>query len=108
MKYEETTIPYDKIFEKRTLKDFSKKVQQTANFMCISSKINLVGSASLKSIKYYNDFDLNEQFESKTEYPSQILKMFQQKYKEAKLNKSTFIIDFKCGIDKYTKESLNW
>lgn len=108
MKYEATTIPYHEIFEKRTLKDFSKKVQQTANFMSISRKINLVGSASLKEIKYYNDFDLNEQFESKLDHPNHILKLFQDKYEEAKKNNSTFIIDFKCGMDKHTKESLKW
>jgi len=30
--------------------------------MSISRKINLVGSASLKAINYYSDFDLNELF----------------------------------------------
>ncbi len=53
--------------------------------MSISRNINLVGNASMKSIKYFNDFDLNQLFERAkvSEYTAKILQMFQNEYKEA-------------------------
>ncbi len=51
------------IFLKENLRTFSNAIKQTANFMNISRKINLVGTASMKSIKYFNDFNINQLFD---------------------------------------------
>lgn len=103
----------NRIFEKRTIQSFSKSIQNTAKFMSISRKINLVGSASLKSILYYHDFDLNEIFNDKIKkkkeehYPIHILKLYRKKYHEAYENPNTYITDFKCGLDP-NGEALHW
>jgi len=98
------------LLEKRKITDFNKSIQDVINFMSISRNVHLVGSSSLKSLKYFHDFDLNELFKENgnKDYPKLILNLFRQKYKEAKLNKNTYIVDFKCGIDSNTGLSLNW
>jgi len=102
-------LPYHKLFDKRKITDFNKSIQNTINFMTISRKINLVGSSSLEAIKYYQDFDLNEMFneDGNKNYPLQILNLFRNKFNEALQNQTTYIMDFKCGLD-VNGESLHW
>lgn len=98
------------LFEKKQIKDFSKKVREVFNLMTISRKFNIIGSSALKNIRYSNDYDLNELYQKQMntqEALNTITKMFQAKFVEADKDPTLFITDFKCGIDK-DGEPLRW
>lgn len=98
------------LFEKKQMKDFSKKVKSVLNLMTISRKFNIIGSSSLKNVRYSNDYDLNELYSKQMntqEALNTITKMFQAKFVEADKDPTLFITDFKCGIDK-DGEPLRW
>lgn len=98
------------LFEKKQIKDFSKKVKSVFNLMTISRKFNIIGSSSLKNIRYSNDYDLNELYSKQMntqEALNTITKMFQAKFVEADKDPTLFITDFKCGHDK-DGEPLRW
>lgn len=98
------------IFEKRDLNDFSKNIRTVFNLMTISRKYKVVGSASLKNIRYIADYDLNETFSSdlsEEQCLDKIYTLFRDKFNEAKKNSNWFITDFKCGEDS-DGEALRW
>ena len=98
------------LFEKKKLNEFSKKVKFVFNLLTISRKFNVIGSASLKNIRYSNDYDLNELYSKpmgEEEALEKIKHMFQYKFVEAEKDTTLFITDFKCGIDK-DGEPLRW
>lgn len=98
------------LFEKKQLTDFSKKVKSVFNLMTISRKFNIIGSSSLKNIRYSNDYDLNELYSKQLNTEdalNTIKKMFVKKFLEADKDPSLFITDFKCGHDK-DGEPLRW
>ena len=98
------------LLEKREIEDFNENVRKVFNYLTITGKYNVIGSASLKRIKYSADYDLNELMESKKSKKkilNGILKMFREKFKEAKKDPNRFITDFKCGLDT-DGEPLRW
>lgn len=96
-------------FEEKEIKDFNKKIRDTFNFLTINGKYNIIGSASLKKIKYASDYDL-EELNSKNKDSEQIrtniYKMFKSKFEEGKKDRTVFITDFKCG--QLNGEPLRW
>ena len=97
-------------FEKKQIKDFSAKIQKVFNLLTISRKINIVGSASFKNIRYINDYDLNEIYQRNfdtDEALDEIYKMFKEKFRVAEKDKNIFITDLKCGKD-CDDEPLRW
>ena len=44
----------------KNLNDYNNELQNVFNLMSINGKYNIFGSASLKSIYYSSDYDLNE------------------------------------------------
>ena len=98
------------LLEKREIDDFNENVRKVFNYLTITGKYNVIGSASLKRIKYSADYDLNELMDSKKSKEkilNGILKMFREKFKEAKKDPNRFITDFKCGLDT-DGEPLRW
>ena len=98
------------IFEKKDIEDFSKAIKDVFNLISISRKYRVVGSASLKNIRFVADYDLNELFKcemSEEDCLNKILYIFREKFKEAEKNPNTFITDFKCGEDS-NGEPLRW
>jgi len=100
----------DGLFDKRSVKDFSDKIQKVFNLLTISRKVRVVGSAGLKATRYINDYDLNELYEknfNKDEALDEIYKMFKSKFERAEKDPAVFITDFKCGMD-CDGEPLRW
>lgn len=100
------------LFEKKRLDEFSKKVRDVFNLLTISRSYNVIGSASLKKIKYNADYDLNELFEesgllNKQNLLDKITALFQKKFLEAEKDPNYYIVDFKCGMDE-DGEPLRW
>lgn len=98
------------LFEKKELKDFSKKIQDVFNLLTISRKYRVVGSASLKNIRYVADYDLNELYEKQLDTNDAldlIYKMFKDKFDECEKDPTCFITDLKCGMDT-NGEPLRW
>lgn len=98
------------IFEKKDIEDFSKAIRDVFNLISISRKFRVVGSASLKNIRFVADYDLNELFKcdmSMKECLDKILYLFREKFKEAEKMPHIFITDFKCGEDS-NGEPLRW
>jgi len=98
------------LFEKKTVKDFSDKLQKVFNLLTISRKVRVVGSASLKNIRYVSDYDLNEVYHRNfdtDEALDLIYKMFQKKFEECERDDRCFITDFKCGMNT-DGNALRW
>lgn len=98
------------LFEKKELADFSKKIKEVFNLLTISRKYRVVGSASLKNIRYVADYDLNELYQKTFDTKNAldiIYQMFKDKFEEAEKDPHTFITDLKCGLDD-NGEPLRW
>lgn len=100
------------LFEKKRLEDFSQKVRDVFNLLTISRSYKVIGSSSLKKIKYSADYDLNEIFEesgllNREKLLDRITGLFQKKFEEAEKDPDYFIVDFKCGMGE-DGEPLRW
>lgn len=98
------------LFEKRSIKDFSDKIQKVIHLMTISRKVRIVGSASFKNLRYASDYDLQELYQRNfdtDEALDLIYQMFKDKFKRAESDPATFITDLKCGMDS-NGEPLRW
>lgn len=98
------------LFERKSIKEFSDKIQKVFNLLTISRKVRVVGSAGLKNIRYVNDYDLNELYQRNfdtDEALDEIYKMFKIKFEEAEKDPTMFITDLKCGQD-CNGEPLRW
>jgi hypothetical protein len=96
-------------FSERKIEDFNKNISKIFNLMSINGKYTVIGSSSLRKIKYNSDFDLNEieKFGSSEHVLFNVWKMFCEKFKIAKEDENIFITDFKCGED-VSGEALRW
>jgi len=95
--------------ERKTLNDYNKDVKQVFNMLTITGNYRVIGSASLKKIKYNSDYDLEElvkEQKGKTML-DKIFGMFKKKFIDCMNNKNFFITDFKCGLDT-NGEPLRW
>lgn len=100
----------DGLFDRKSIKEFSDKIQKVFNLLTISRKVRIVGSAGLKNIRYVNDYDLNELYQKNfdtDEALDEIYKMFKTKFEQAEKDPTIFITDFKCGQD-CNGEPLRW
>lgn len=102
------------LFAQRTIDAFPPSVKEGADFLTISGKYKLIGSAKFEKIKYYSDFDLNEhadQDENSTlsikKSLDRIYDIIKKKYIEAKSNPDIFIVDLKCGLDS-NGDTMHW
>jgi hypothetical protein len=100
----------ESLLEKRDPDEFNDKIQKVMNLLTISRDFVVIGSAGLKKTNYYSDIDLNELYERPTDNETildNLLKDFQEKFKEAEKDPTIFITDLKCGMDS-DGEPLRW
>lgn len=83
----------------KQVKDLSKGEQKIAKILRLHGTQRILGTGSDKQMDYISDIDLQEYVNCKKsdKVYSEILKMFQKKYKEIEAIPNTFITDFKCG-----------
>ena len=96
--------------EQKNINDFNEKIVNVFNLLTLAGEYRIIGSASLKKIKYSSDYDLDELFEKKKDSKNllhHIYMLFLEKFKEAKQDENKFITDFKCGMDT-NGEPLRW
>jgi hypothetical protein len=63
---------------KKTISQLPKTIQRGINFIKITRNINLVGSSSIKELKYVQDYDLNELINEPIT-PQHVLHLVQEK-----------------------------
>jgi hypothetical protein len=96
--------------KEKNIKDYNTKVKNVFNFLSIAGEYRVIGSASLKKIKYFSDYDLDELFKENRTNDSiytKIYKSFKQKFIDARKDINLFITDFKCGMNS-DGEPLRW
>jgi len=84
---------------------FNNNIKKLAQKMSLESKINIVGSASVKRSIYYSDYDLFERVSGKSE--TVILNHFISLFNIIKASQNVVISDFKCGHDE-KNNPLRW
>ena len=83
---------------------FSNALKNIFSLVSFNGNYNISGTGNLSSILYPSDYDLIEKIiETKSYHKAleEITKTFQEKLKLIKQNKNIYLIDFKCGIDKF-------
>jgi hypothetical protein len=95
--------------EKKTINDYNKDVRKVFNMLTITGNYRVIGSASLKKIKYNSDYDLEELVKEQKgkSILDKIYHMFKDKFIDCMEGKDLFITDFKCGLDT-NGEPLRW
>lgn len=94
--------------KERNINEFSNDVKKIFNLLTIAGKYRVIGSASLQSIKYFSDYDLDELYkDTEGGILDKIYKSFKRKFERSKEDKNIFITDFKCGLDT-NGEPLRW
>ena len=86
-------------------KQLNDKIEKLGAIMSLESKVNVVGSASIKRNIYYSDYDLFETIKNKT--PTIILNHFRSVFNIIKAQPNSVISDFKCGSSP-NGEPLRW
>jgi hypothetical protein len=100
------------LIKEREKEEYNNEIIKEINFVSVSKKYRIVGSASIKNVLYSSDYDLNEYIieNKKTldEALKHVYKIFLDKFKyaEVKSNK-TYIMDFKCGVDS-NGNAIRW
>ena len=96
--------------KEKDINDYSSKVKKIFNFLTIAGEYRVIGSASLKKIKYFSDYDLDEllkDYHPDDNIYTKIYKSFKKKFIDAKKDPNIFITDFKCGMDS-NGDPLRW
>jgi hypothetical protein len=94
--------------KEKDIKDYNIKVKRIFNLMSIAGEYRVIGSASLKKIKYFSDYDLDELFKNGGESVlTKIYNSFKKKFVDARKDPNIFITDFKCGMDS-NLDPLRW
>ena len=88
--------------------DYHQDVEKIFNLLSIDGEYKLIGSANDEKQLYYSDYDLQENWQGKNTEATihKLLKIFQDKFKEAKKLKDVWITDFKCG--ELDDEPIRW
>ena len=93
--------------------DYMNPLLQVFDKLSIQTKYKVLGSASLRSTLYINDYDLHDYFKSNSSNAlNRITQHFKKLFKDTYKDSSKWITDFKCGINPYgeTEEErkLRW
>lgn len=86
-------------------KSINNNIQNISKIMSLESKVNVVGSASIKRSIYYSDYDLFESVNNRT--PDTIYSHFLGVFNLIKSSPNAVIADFKLGTSKNNKP-LRW
>jgi hypothetical protein len=82
-------------------KSINNNIQNISKIMSLESKVNVVGSASIKRSIYYSDYDLFESVNNRT--PDTIYSHFLGVFNLIKSSPNAVITDFKLGTSKNTR-----
>jgi len=77
------------------MKEYNNVVASIGKLMSLESKVNVVGSASIKKSIYYSDYDLFENVSGKSD--TMIYNHFKSVFEVVKRSDNVVITDFKCG-----------
>ena len=77
------------------MKEYNNAVVNIGKLMSLESKVNVVGSASIKKSIYYSDYDLFEKVSGKSD--TLIYNHFKSVFEVVKRSDNVVITDFKCG-----------
>ena len=91
------------MFNKNKL--YNKNIEKIGKMISIESKINVVGSASIKRSLYYSDYDLFEHVNDK--YESMIYSHFLGLFNKIHVMDNIVISDFKLGGLRWTINEIN-
>jgi hypothetical protein len=86
------------------MKEYNNAVASIGKLMSLESKVNVVGSASIKKSIYYSDYDLFEKVSGKSD--TMIYNHFKSVFEVVKRSDNVVITDFKCG--EKNGVSLRW
>jgi hypothetical protein len=89
-------------------KNYSKTNQDIFAMLTIKGNYKLLGSGAIQGVLYKNDYDLMElaSYDKNKSHIQQLLKIFQNKFKNILSHPNWYITDFKCG--EYNNEPLRW
>jgi len=94
------------MLNKRHLNDFNNELIKTFNTLSIGTKYKVLGSASLKSTLYINDYDIHDYFKSnESDAIDRITQHFKKLFRDTYNDSSKWIVDFKCGVDPNYSEA---
>lgn len=86
------------------MKQYNEVVVNIGKIMSLESKVNVVGSASIKRAVYYSDYDLFENVHGKSDRA--VYNHFKNVFEIIRRSDNVVISDFKCGETNGT--SLRW
>jgi len=89
------------------INDFNNKLVKLINFISVEGKTSIIGSSTLKPIRYNSDYDLSTEIKGPLDIAHKIYLRFKEIFRLSKKDRNIFITDFKCGIDSYG-EPLRW
>jgi hypothetical protein len=85
---------------RRKINDYMNPLIETFDSLSISTKYKILGSASLSSTLYINDYDLHDYFKSNSSSAfHRITQHFTHLFQKTFDSSNKWIIDFKCGFD---------
>ena len=90
------------------------QIEKTKKFLNVLGRQEIIGSSSKDDKMLYSaDIDLQETIKSKSkkddiDFKEKILKIFQNKFKQAKKSKNLFLTDFKAGVSPINNLPLKW
>lgn len=80
----------------RSLSQINNETADIINLFAVRGKKRLIGSSSLRGIRYASDYDVETLLDGVS--PTSIAHLFQKAYKE--IGDDVWVIDFKCGYDE--------
>lgn len=88
------------VLTEKTDANYNPKVRNIFAFLTLDGYQRVIGSASLKEMKYTADFDLMENVELANEHECYqlVLDLFREKMNTAYKSNDIWITDFKCGV----------
>jgi len=82
--------------------DYMNPLLQVFDKLSIQTKYKVLGSASLRSTMYINDYDLHDYFKSNSSNAlNRITQHFKKLFKDTYDSRTKWITDMKCGINPY-------
>jgi hypothetical protein len=85
---------------RRKINDYMNPLVETFDSLSISTKYKILGSASLSSTLYINDYDLHDFFKSNSSSAfHRITQHFKDLFQKTYDSSNKWITDFKCGFD---------
>lgn len=86
---------------RRKINDYMNPLIEIFDLLSISTKYKVLGSASLSSTLYINDYDIHDYFKSKSSSAfHRITQHFKDLFEKTYNSSNKWIIDFKCGFDE--------